>query len=156
MFFFQMPKLPEFFVRMNDLKTFDVALGKFSTPEEVEAYKYTFSKKGDVLILFLYQNRKFMNKFYDISGAITPPINYYRANFATSKWTPKPAKDIQPVPGLYLLGEEDLFISKKTGELLQKSFNNLEFKFVPGAGHFAQQDKPDLVNKLMREFLEKK
>ncbi|XP_065090945.1 epoxide hydrolase 1-like [Ochlerotatus camptorhynchus] len=135
MFFFQMPKLPEFFIRMNDLKTFEMALGKHCTPEEVEAFKYTFSKKG----------------------ALTPPINYYRANFAsTSKWTPNPPKDIPHVPGLYLLGENDLYISKATGEMLQKRFNNLEFKIIPGTGHFVQQENPDMVNKLMREFLEKK
>ncbi|KXJ82329.1 epoxide hydrolase 1 [Aedes albopictus] len=134
-FFFKMPKFPEFFVRMNDLKMFDVSFGKCCTPEEVEAYKYTFAKKG----------------------ALTPPINYYRANFtASAKRNVRPPKDIPHVPGLYLLGENDLFISKATGPLLQKQFNNLEFKIVQGAGHFVQQDKPDLVNQIMREFLARK
>lgn len=134
-FFFQMPKLPEFFIRMNDLKMFEVSLGKYCTPEEVEAFKYTFSHKG----------------------ALTPPINYYRANFTDSSMrAPKPPKDIPHVPGLYLLGEKDLYISKATGPLLQERFNNLEFKIVQGAGHFVQQDKPDLVNEIMREFLGKK
>ncbi|XP_062535182.1 epoxide hydrolase 1-like [Armigeres subalbatus] len=135
MFFFQMPKLPELFVRMNDLKMLDIALGKFCSPEELEAYKYTFSKKG----------------------ALTPPINYYRANLSpNAKRNIRPPTDIPHVPGLYLLGEKDLFISKASAPLLQEQFNNLEYKIVPGGGHFVQQDKPELVNQIMREFLAKK
>lgn len=48
-FFFKMPKLPEFFVRLNDLKMFEASFGKCCTPEEVEAFKYTFAKKGTVI-----------------------------------------------------------------------------------------------------------
>jgi pimeloyl-ACP methyl ester carboxylesterase len=56
-------------------------------------------------------------------------------------------------PGLYLLGEKDLYISKDSGPELQKLFKNLEFKIVPKADHFCQQDEPEEVNRLMREFL---
>ncbi|XP_055628634.1 epoxide hydrolase 3-like [Toxorhynchites rutilus septentrionalis] len=133
-FFFQMPKLPEFFVRMNDIAMFDKVFRHHCNAEEVEAYKYTFAKKG----------------------ALTPPINYYRANRAPRSSSVCPPADVSSVPGLYLLGELDMYISKETGSMMQKQFEKLEFRIVPGADHFLQQHKPVLVNQLMREFLEKK
>ncbi|XP_055535709.1 epoxide hydrolase 1-like [Wyeomyia smithii] len=132
-FFFQMPNIPEFFIRMNDLQMFDVVFKKHNTPEEVEAYKYTFGRKG----------------------ALTEPINYYRANIGSPVKSVRPPTDVPHVPGLYLIGEKDKFISQKSGPLLEKEFNNLQYKMVPGVDHFLQQDNPTLVNSIMREFLEK-
>lgn len=135
-FFFKMPKLPEFFIRMNDFRMFDKVFGKHCSPEEVEAFKYTFAKKG----------------------ALTEPINYYRANLRASS-EPVSAvipKDVPHAPGLFLLGEKDIYISKETGPLMEQKFNNLEFMVAKGVDHFLQQDDPALVNRLMREFLERK
>ncbi|XP_058835206.1 epoxide hydrolase 1-like [Topomyia yanbarensis] len=134
MFFFQMPQLPEFFIRMSDLRMFDAMFRKYVSPEEIEAYKYTFAKKG----------------------ALTEPLNYYRANMRSAVKIHSPPADIPHVPGLYLLGEKDIYISKESGPLMEKQFNNLEFKIVPGVDHFLQQHNPELVNSLIREFLERK
>ncbi|XP_055597676.1 epoxide hydrolase 1-like [Uranotaenia lowii] len=135
MFFFQMPKLPEFFCRMNDLANFDRMFKHHCNLDEIEAFKYTFGKKG----------------------ALTPPINYYRANMGSGRKLVDPKSiDTPHAPGLYLLGENDHFISKETGPLLMKEFNNLQFKIVPGVDHFLQQHNPSLINKEMRTFLESK
>lgn len=131
-FFYQMPKLPEFFMRMSDLKLFEMVFRKHCNDEELEAFKYTFAKKG----------------------ALTYPINYYRANFGTRVQSSRPPADVPHAPGLYLLGEHDAYISKETGPLMQKEYNNLSFKIVPGVDHFLQQHNPTLVNRVMREFLE--
>uniref|UniRef100_A0A182YBN1 Apyrase n=1 Tax=Anopheles stephensi TaxID=30069 RepID=A0A182YBN1_ANOST len=133
-FFYQMPWLPEFFVRMMDFHIFKVIFKEHGGPEVVEAFKYTFSKPN----------------------GMTYPINYYRENFRffTRKLTPP--KPSTYAPGLYLLGENDLYISKETGPLMQQEFENLEFRIVPGVDHFLQQHKPDVVNQYMREFLSKK
>uniref|UniRef100_A0A8D8G3S9 Epoxide hydrolase 1 n=2 Tax=Culex pipiens TaxID=7175 RepID=A0A8D8G3S9_CULPI len=131
-FFYQMPKLPEFFMRMSDLKLFEMVFRKHCNDEELEAFKYTFAKKG----------------------ALTYPINYYRANFGTRVQSSRPPADVPHAPGLYLLGEHDAYISKETGPLMQKEYNNLSFKIVPGVDHFLQQHNPTLVNQVMREFLE--
>ncbi|XP_063709836.1 epoxide hydrolase 1-like [Culicoides brevitarsis] len=134
-FFFQMPWLPETSVRLFDMKSLDF-IGHNSTEvtkDDIEVYKHVFGKEG----------------------ALTGPINYYRANFSFNKEfdIPKPDKF---APGLYLLGEHDLYISKGSGPLLQKEFKNLEFKVVAKANHFCQQDKPKEVNEMMREFLSQK
>ncbi|XP_058463732.1 epoxide hydrolase 1-like isoform X2 [Malaya genurostris] len=133
-FFFQMPQLPEFFIRMDDLRMFDAVFRKHINAEEVEAFKYTFAKKD----------------------ALTGPVNYYRANNSRSMKSVRVLDEIQHAPGLYLLGEKDMYISEESGPLMQEQFHNLEFRIVLGVDHFLQQHNPVLVNRLMREFLEKK
>lgn len=66
---------------------------------------------------------------------------------------PKSSKPKTFAPGLYLLGENDLYISKATGPILQKQFENLQFEVVKDANHFLQQDAPEKTNALLRKFL---
>lgn len=133
-FYFQMPRLPEFTISLNDFAVFKtVGSNKKSdtyTDEDMEAYKYTFSRPG----------------------ALTPPINYYRANISLYKKT-NSAIPTTFAPGLYLLGEDDLYISKATGAALQKFFKNLQYEVVPGTNHFLQQDAPEKTNAIIRKFL---
>lgn len=131
-FFFQMPFLPEFSTRLYDLKVFTVM--KHSSDEDLEAYKYTFSKEG----------------------AFTGPINYYRA--ATKFLFPDPPlkRPSSFVPGLFMLGEGDKYISRDSGKMAKKIFDNLEFKLIKGGNHFAQQQAPEETNRLIREFIEQK
>lgn len=132
-FFFQAPYLPEFVNRLYDLKAFELMQlnSETITDDDVEVYKYAFAKKD----------------------ALTPPLNYYRANLQFN------AKNrIKPsifAPGLYLLGEHDLYICKDTGPILQRIYKNLDYQVVKGANHFLQQDKYEEVNRIMRQFLRK-
>lgn len=89
---------------------------------------------------------------YSISGALTGPINYYRANINPLK-VQNLSKPKTYAPGLYLLGENDLYISKGTGPILQKLFKNLQYEVVKDANHFLQQDAPEKTNSIMRTFL---
>lgn len=131
-----MPWVPETVNRLFDLKALNYIGYKSTsiTKEDIEAYKYVFGK----------------------DGAFTGPINYYRANFSFTKKVKRQQSLETFSPGLYLVGERDLYISKETGPMLQKQFKNLEFKIVENANHFCQQDQPEAVNKLMREFLSRK
>jgi pimeloyl-ACP methyl ester carboxylesterase len=56
---------------------------------------------------------------------------------------------------LYLIGENDLYISKETGPLAQQYYQNLDYQVIKGANHFAQQDAPEEVNAMIRSFLKK-
>ncbi|XP_037027686.1 epoxide hydrolase 4-like [Bradysia coprophila] len=133
-FYFQMPRLPEFTISLNDFAVFKAVGSKQKsdtyTDEDMEAYKYTFSRPG----------------------ALTPPINYYRANISFHKM-PKLTTPTTFASGLYLLGEDDLYISKATGAELQKFFKNLQYEVVPGTNHFLQQDAPEKTNAIIRKFL---
>jgi len=134
-FYFQMPRLPEYTISLNDFAVFkEVGSGKKSdtfSEEDMEAYKYTFSRPG----------------------ALTAPINYYRANITLWK-SPTLAKPTSFSPGLYLLGEHDRYISKGFGAILQKDFKNLQYEVVQGANHFLQQDSPEKTNAIIRKFLQ--
>lgn len=130
-FFFQMPMLPEYSCGLNDMERFNVM---DVSKEDLEVYKYTFGQKG----------------------AFTGPINYYRANMKFLFPDPPLKRPTTFSPGLFLLGENDFYISKDSAPLLQKYFVNLDFKVVKGANHFAQQHKPEETNRLIREFLNKK
>uniref|UniRef100_A0A1B0DA77 AB hydrolase-1 domain-containing protein n=1 Tax=Phlebotomus papatasi TaxID=29031 RepID=A0A1B0DA77_PHLPP len=129
-FFFKAPLIPEMALRINDLSIFKAMKTEGTTDEDIEAFKYTFAKPK----------------------ALTYPLNYYRANAfgQVSRIKKKPEKY---APGLYLLGEKEAFISLSTGPAMEKVYPNLTYKLVPRATHFAQQDKPTLVNEMMRNFL---
>lgn len=131
-FFFQAPFLPEFNMRLFDLKALKIIGGKNKefTDEDLEAYKYTFSKPGD----------------------LTGPINYYRNISGVRR---KPKTWDKPVPGLFLIGDGDLYISKDSMPLAQEKYPNLSVGTIPNTNHFAQQDNPEDTNRLIREFFSK-
>jgi pimeloyl-ACP methyl ester carboxylesterase len=86
-------------------------------------------------------------------GAFTPPINYFRANgFSLSSAESKPKKDVE-VPGLYMFGEHDGHLVFDHLWAAQNRQKNLKVQMVKGASHYAQQDDPEKVNTIIRDFL---
>jgi len=144
-YFFQLPFLPEVFTQWNDFVMMDrVFLApKKSNPhfteDDIEAFKYTFSQPG----------------------AITPPINYYRAALRRRIANPKSqksqlkkeSKEERP-PGLYIFGAKDIALDIKGVPLHKELFENLDTIIVPEGNHFVQQDEPKAVNDAMRSFLQ--
>lgn len=120
-------------MRLNDFEFMDeiYAFGPNKTRncEEIEAYKYCFSRPG----------------------AITPAINYYR-NLFTTEPTKKILVDKEP-SGLFLFGELDIALSIKYMEIMPTVVSNLRAEIINGAGHFVQQEDPIAVNKAIRNFL---
>lgn len=122
-----MRKLPELALQWNDFKRLEV----MGIPDDLEAYKYTFSKKN----------------------ALTYAINYYRANiniFAPDTYVKRPDKF---APGLLLLGEHDVYVHRKMETLMMKHYDNMQFQFIKNANHFAQQHQPEETNRIIHEFL---
>lgn len=133
-FLFRLPWLPEQFVLMNDLEIHDKILlvpgNTYVDKQDVECYKYWFCKPY----------------------ALTPPINYYRANFdyiANDKYY----KD--NVPMLVVHAAKDLYINKTVLEAMKKQYEYIETVIVDGVGHALQQHDPDRINKIIRDFLAK-
>merc|ERR1719334_1160294 len=92
MIFFRTPWIPEFWIWNNDFEWFGPVLrGEKNNTEAfpddiIEAYKYNFSKKG----------------------AITPPLNYYRAiDFTRNEKVPRTT-----VPTLIIWGTNDMALGK--------------------------------------------
>lgn len=78
--------------------------------EDVECFKYTFGKPG----------------------ALTGPINYYRAGAKFLFPDPPLPRPTTFAPGLFMLGEGDKYISRDSGKMAQKCYDNLDFKLIKG------------------------
>jgi pimeloyl-ACP methyl ester carboxylesterase len=59
-----------------------------------------------------------------------------------------------PAPALYLHGADDGCIGRELAAGMDAYFPaGLQTEIVPGAGHFLHQERPDLVNRLVLDFL---
>ncbi|KAI8433638.1 hypothetical protein MSG28_015644 [Choristoneura fumiferana] len=129
--FFRMPALPERFILMDDMAIFDKTIPAEEGSQDIECYKYWFGKPY----------------------ALTPPINYYRANFNTNL-NVKPRCE-RNIPMMVANAAKDRYIAHSVLERMKTEYAHIETTLVPDCGHFIQQEKPVLVNKLIRDFLSK-
>jgi pimeloyl-ACP methyl ester carboxylesterase len=94
-------------------------------------------------------------------GVAGAALGYYRATLNPENQDPalataQEAMIASPVtvPTLYFQGDRDGCIGLELVEGMEALFpNGLEKVIVPGAGHFVHQEKPELVNKKVLEFL---
>ena len=141
MLFFQVLCLPEFFMSACNYGNLDVIfrgklLGvrnkKYFTSEDVRAYRHVFSQ----------------------DGALTPPINYYRANVLRFEdyLTGNPGGVID-VPTLIIWGDDDGFLNAGLADAHGGLVSDVRVRHIEKCSHWAQNDEPDRVNQHIREFL---
>jgi epoxide hydrolase 4 len=135
---FQMPWLPELAIRAGNYrsieKTFrETVVHKEQFPDEVIAeYKQALAKQG----------------------ALHSAINYYRAMLRAGSAHSWLALDpIARMPVQVLWGEQDFALGKELNRDLPRYVPDLQLHFIPDASHWVQQDRPDLVNRYMLDFL---
>jgi pimeloyl-ACP methyl ester carboxylesterase len=58
------------------------------------------------------------------------------------------------VPTLIVIGEEDVLSTVADGELMRQNIAGSQLKVVPKAGHYAPWEQPELVGKVLRQFLD--
>jgi pimeloyl-ACP methyl ester carboxylesterase len=58
------------------------------------------------------------------------------------------------VPTLIVIGEEDLLSTVADGELMRQNIAGSQLKVIPKAGHYAPWEQPELVGKVLRQFLD--
>lgn len=92
--------------------------------------------------------------FWVLSGGFYGPINYYRAALWDSR-NPLPSHVIE-TPTLVIWGDKDVALDPQLAHVPKKYVSNLTTKHVENASHWVQVDKPDVVNKHIREFLKGK
>ncbi|CAB3228632.1 unnamed protein product [Arctia plantaginis] len=134
-FLYRAPLIAEKALAMNDLAMYETLMlfpGKSSTDkDDIDCYKYWFRKPY----------------------ALTPPINYYRANFRFD--IPDIEEHKENVPMLVAHAENDNYLSHSMLETMKKEYSSIETTIVKGTGHFLQQEDPEKVNILIRDFLAK-
>lgn len=136
--FFQLPVLPEMLIKLSKYRAIAAALQGMAvdksifTPADLAAYKDAAAKPG----------------------ALTATINYYRNIIRglrdRAKW------GVLEVPALMIWGENDLALGKELTYGTEDYVRDFQIHYIPNCSHWVQQEKPQLVNSYMREFLASK
>jgi epoxide hydrolase 4 len=137
MFFFQLPWLPEAFLRTRGyalleriLRRDPVHTGAF-TEADIERYKEALAQPG----------------------VLTASINYYRALFRRNPLRTWRAIRRIDVPTLLIWGEQDRYLGLRFTEGLERWVPNIRIERLPEASHWVQSDAPERVNQLLIGFL---
>ena len=135
-FFFQIPWLPELLLQANDYELIanafsGMAIDKTAfSAEDLTRYKDAAAKRG----------------------ALTAMLNYYRnplqIGLVDRQW------GILKTPTLLIWGENDTALGKELTYGTEEYVEDLTIRYIPNCSHWVQQEKPQLVNQYIREFLE--
>lgn len=134
-FFFQLPWLPEFLLAQNNCKAIATAFSQMAidknafTSSDLQAFQDAAAKPG----------------------ALTAMLNYYRNVFPAFARS-RPWKVLE-VPTLLIWGEEDTALGKELTLGTEALVRDFQIRYIPHCSHWVQQEKPELVNQYMREFL---
>ncbi len=144
MFFFQIPRLPEWLISRQDFRAIErtfagkVITKNSFTAEEIERYKEAARQPG----------------------ALTGAINYYRANVIDRLLTRTPDTAANQssgrirVPTLFIFGEQDFAIIPATVRGLDKYIDAYYREVrIPNSGHWVQNEAPAEVNAALLDFL---
>lgn len=135
-FFFQLPFLPEILFNLNLKKTLTnlfrgsaIRQDTF-TDEDIETY---------------YQALK-------PPGALSAALNYYRAAF---RIVPKESTTRQiSAPTLLIWGENDTALGKELTYDMESLFKGpFQIRYVPNCSHWVNEEKPEVVNRMILDFL---
>ena len=137
-FFFQIPWLPETLFGTNGAKRIgDIFLNTSCNPEQFgrdvrEVYRQAAARPG----------------------ALKAMIHYYRALFRGRQVFNVGDGRVE-VPTLMIFGEQDVAIETSAIEGTEKWVPHYTVKRLPDASHWVQQDAPDEVNAILKDWLPK-
>ena len=135
-YFFQLPMLPErMLARRGGEAVGDIIANTSCNPH-----------------LFGPEVREVYSEASRRPGARTAMVNYYRA-LARHRDTLDMGDFRVEVPTLMVWGEEDVAIHIKCTEGTQDWVSDLTLKRLPGISHWVQQDAPDSVNAIIKDWL---
>ena len=143
MFFFQLPKLPERWMKANDFRRVG------------EMYRTTVARAG----AFSDEDIAVYKEALRQPGALTASLNYYRANvFRSLKRgggeTPKDGGGRIRVPTLFIYGEHDMAVLPSTvkdlGRFIDAPYREVR---IPDSGHWVQNEAVREVNLALLQFL---
>jgi pimeloyl-ACP methyl ester carboxylesterase len=143
MFFFQLPSIPEWWMRRDDFNGLAKMFRATSRPG-------TFTDE-DIAVLKAAAREP---------GALTASVNYYRANFRRffgRSWRDREVRTHERVrvPTLFIFGERDMAILPETvngvADYVDAPYTELR---LGRANHWVQQEYPTEVNAALLNFLE--
>lgn len=104
----------------------------FMTPEELKYYVDSFT-----------------------AGGLTGPINWYR-NLVRNNLILAGTKDLITVPCLMISAEDDIFLPSNLVDGMEEYVLDLEKHLIQECGHWTQAEKPDEVNSLIINWLNRR
>ena len=144
MLFFQLPRLPEWFMRANDYAAVE------------RAFKNTVARKGTFTDADIAVYKDALRE----PGALTAGINYYRANFFSLFFKRRRGGSEETrdggirVPTLFIYGEQDHAIVPETVRNV-KNYVDAPYREVrlKQSAHWVQNEAVDEVNAALLSFL---
>jgi epoxide hydrolase 4 len=138
-FFFQVPKLPEFLLGRRHGHVIAGSIRRTSRnaarfPDEVlEVYRQNAARPG----------------------GLTAMINWYRAamRYGSLGRLRKGTIPTINTPTLFLWGDADVALSIRTTRGTEKYVSDLTFRVFPGVSHWIQQEAPEAVNAMIEAWL---
>ncbi|MEX2080899.1 MAG: alpha/beta hydrolase [Dehalococcoidia bacterium] len=131
-FFFQLPWLPERFLRRDDYRNLarvlirDCRPGTF-TRDDVKHFLESWRRQG-----------------------LGPGVNWYRALLRKGTGVPSPVPTVT-APTTLIWGENDRALGKELNDGTEDLVTDLTVHFLPNASHWVQQEEPALVNRYILE-----
>lgn len=130
---FQIPFIPQFLMRKNNFKVLEKTLKRTSlegtySDEDIEEYKQAWGQKR----------------------AIPCMLNWYRAAFRRKV---KLENSKVPIKTLIIWGKKDRFLKWEMGVDSLRYCGDGRIEFIDDATHWVLKERPEIVNKLMIEFL---
>jgi epoxide hydrolase 4 len=147
-FFFQIPRLPEFLLRRRRAAAMRKMLTSTSKPG-------SFSEDDLVRYTEAWLRRP---QNPNQTGAVTGMLNWYRAA-ARTVFRKKPdgyqrgSRSRVTVPTLILWGERDVALIPELAQWSLEGCDNGRLVRFPDATHWIQHDEPERVNNLLLDFL---
>ena len=89
------------------------------------------------------------------AGGFTGPINWYR-NFKHNWKSTRGVRQQVQVPSLFIGASDDIVVSPKQIEAMKPNVDDLEVHIIEDCGHWTQQEKPDELNAVMLEWLQRR
>jgi pimeloyl-ACP methyl ester carboxylesterase len=135
MFFFQIPRLPERFLRANDFANLRRSLrsGRAHAVPESEIQPYVDAARR--------------------AEGLRGGLNFYRAAIrgAVTRTLPKPR--VIDAPVLVIWGQKDAFLGEELATPPSRWVERARVEYVPNGSHWVQLDEPERVNALLAGFL---
>jgi pimeloyl-ACP methyl ester carboxylesterase len=134
MYFFQLPALPEWFLRRNNFA----------------AYRKMFAADPVRPDAFTEKDIQRYVASWSVPGALTASINYYRAGMRT-----KSTAQLAPitVPVMVLWGEDDHFLPSDLAAPDPQLVPNCRVEIIQQCSHWIAEDQPERVNERLLAFL---
>ncbi|TFI55355.1 alpha/beta hydrolase [Mastigocladus laminosus UU774] len=135
MFLFQLPWLPEVLIQSWDYQLIENAFQGMAVDKnafskaDIEAYKDAAAKRG----------------------SLTAMLNYYRNIFQDQMFNK--TWGVLEVPTLMIWGENDTALGKELTYGTEAYVRDLQIKYIPNCSHWVQQERPELVNQYIQEYL---